>query len=35
VIGNLIVYSDPGHLTATFSGALSREMGNAITAAIR
>jgi peptidoglycan/LPS O-acetylase OafA/YrhL/outer membrane biosynthesis protein TonB len=35
VIGNLLVYMDPGHLTATFSAALSRRMGSAITAAIR
>jgi hypothetical protein len=33
-IGNLLVYMDPGHLTATFSAALARRMGDAITAAI-
>ncbi len=35
VIGNLLVYSDPGHLTATFAAALARRMGEAITTAIR
>jgi len=35
VIGNLLVYSDSGHLTATFAAALARRIGDAITAAIR
>jgi hypothetical protein len=35
VIGNLIVYSDPGHLTATFSAALAHRVDDAIVAAIR
>jgi peptidoglycan/LPS O-acetylase OafA/YrhL len=35
VIGNLVVYSDPGHLTATFSAALAGRVGDAIVAAIR
>lgn len=32
VIGNLLVYSDPGHLTATFSSALANRMKKAISA---
>jgi len=32
VLGNLLIYSDPGHLTATFSEALGNRMKNAIAA---
>lgn len=34
VIGNLLVFSDGGHLSATFSQALAKRMGNAIVAAL-
>jgi peptidoglycan/LPS O-acetylase OafA/YrhL len=34
-IGNLLIYLDPGHLTATFSAALARRIGDAIVATAR
>jgi peptidoglycan/LPS O-acetylase OafA/YrhL len=34
IIANLLVYLDPGHLTATFSAALGRRMGAAILGAL-
>lgn len=34
VLGNLLIYSDPGHITATFSAALSHRMKTAILAII-
>lgn len=34
VIGNLLVFSDGGHLTATFAQALAKRMGNAIVGAL-
>ncbi len=34
VIGNLLIYSDAGHLTATFSAALSHRMKSAISAIV-
>jgi hypothetical protein len=34
VIGNLLVFSDGGHLSATFAQALAKRMGNAIAAAL-
>lgn len=30
VLGNFLIYRDPGHLTATFSAALSDRLGNAV-----